>query len=70
VDELITTIAGVAGKKIILNHIPGPVGVHARNFTNDRIRSTGWESKFSLLDGIAKTYPWIKEQAEKAEKGK
>ena len=66
VDELITTIAGVAGKKILLNHIPGPVGVHARNFTNDRIRSTGWESKFSLRDGIAKTYPWIKEQAEKA----
>ena len=66
VDQLIETIAAVAGKKIHLNHIPGPVGVHARNFTNDRIRSTGWESKFSLRDGIAKTYPWIKEQVEKA----
>ena len=68
VDELISTIADAAGKKILLNHIPGPVGVHARNFTNDRIRSTGWESKFSLRDGIAKTYPWIKEQVEKAKK--
>jgi nucleoside-diphosphate-sugar epimerase len=66
VDQLIATIADVAGKKILLKHIPGPVGVNARNFTNDRIRSTGWESKFSLRDGIAKTYPWIKEQVERA----
>ncbi len=65
VDQLIATIADVAGKKILLKHIPGPVGVNARNFTNDRIRSTGWESKFSLRDGIARTYPWIKEQVEK-----
>ena len=66
VDQLIATIADVAGKKIQLKHIPGPVGVDARNFTNDRIRSTGWESRFSLRDGIARTYPWIKEQVEKA----
>ncbi len=65
VDQLIATIADAAGKKIHLNHIPGPVGVQARNFTNDRIRSTGWESKFSLRDGIARTYPWIKDQIEK-----
>jgi nucleoside-diphosphate-sugar epimerase len=68
VDQLIAMIADVAGKKINLHHVPGPVGVHARNFTNDRIRSTGWESKFSLRDGIVKTYPWIKEQVEKAKK--
>ena len=55
VDDLIRTIAGVAGKTIHLNHIAGPVGVRARNFTNDRIRSTGWESKFSLRDGISRT---------------
>jgi nucleoside-diphosphate-sugar epimerase len=68
VDQLIAMIADVAGKKINLHHVPGPVGVHARNFTNDRIRSTGWESMFSLRDGIVKTYPWIKEQVEKAKK--
>jgi nucleoside-diphosphate-sugar epimerase len=62
VDDLIRTIAGIAGKTIHLNHIPGPVGVKARNFTNDRIRSTGWESKFSLRDGLARTYPWIEAQ--------
>lgn len=68
VDELVATIAGIAGKKIHMNHIKGPVGVLARNFTNDRIRSTGWESKFSLRDGLARTYPWIREQVEKAKK--
>jgi len=69
VDELVATIAKVAGKKIQMKHVQGPVGVLARNFTNARIRSTGWESKFSLKDGIARTYPWIKEQVEKAKKG-
>jgi GDP-D-mannose 3',5'-epimerase len=70
VDELVATIAGVAGKTIKMNHVKGPVGVRARNFTNDRIRSTGWESGFSLRDGIARTYPWIKEQVERAKREK
>jgi len=65
VDELVRTIAGVAGKTIHMKHIPGPVGVKARNFTNERIRSTGWESRFSLRDGIARTYPWIEAQVKK-----
>jgi nucleoside-diphosphate-sugar epimerase len=66
VDDLIRTIAAVAGKTIRLNHIAGPVGVRARNFTNDRIRSTGWESEFSLRDGIGRTYPWIEAQVKAA----
>ena len=48
VDQLAQTIADVAGKTIHIEHIEGPVGVKARNFTNDRITSIGWESKFSL----------------------
>ncbi|MCX6564077.1 MAG: NAD-dependent epimerase/dehydratase family protein [Candidatus Aminicenantes bacterium] len=68
VDDLVATIAGVAGKKIHMKHIKGPVGVLARNFTNDRIRSTGWESNFSLKDGIARTYPWIRDQVEAGRK--
>lgn len=69
VDELASTIAAVAGKTVRLNHIPGPVGVKARNFKNDRIRSIGWESRFSLRDGIARTYPWIRDEVEKARTG-
>ena len=66
VDGLVGMIASAAGKTIRMKHIPGPVGVHARGFTNDRIRSTGWESKFSLRDGIGRTYPWIEAQVKAA----
>jgi GDP-D-mannose 3',5'-epimerase len=66
VDELAGTIARVAGKTVRFNHVAGPVGVKARNFTNERITSIGWTSKFSLRDGIARTYPWIKAQVEKS----
>jgi nucleoside-diphosphate-sugar epimerase len=64
VDELARTIASVAGKTVRFKHVAGPVGVSARNFRNDRIASIGWRSKFSLREGIALTYPWIKAQAE------
>jgi GDP-D-mannose 3', 5'-epimerase len=62
VDELADTIAGVAGKKINIKHIPGPVGVQSRNFSNARIYSIGWKSRFDLEDGIRQTYPWIEQQ--------
>jgi len=64
VIELVQTIAEVAGKKINIKHIEGPVGVKARNFQNDLIKSIGWKSSFSLRNGIAETYPWVKAQVE------
>ncbi len=64
VKELAATIASVAGKTIHLRHIEGPVGVAARNFRIDRISSIGWQSRFSLRDGIGRTYPWVKAQVE------
>jgi GDP-D-mannose 3', 5'-epimerase len=69
VDQLATTIADVAGKKIYIKHIEGPVGVKARNFRIDRISALGWKSKFTLKKGIAETYPWVKSQVE-AKRGK
>jgi len=62
VDELAETIARVSGKKINLKHVAGPVGVQSRNFSNARIYSIGWKSRFSLEDGIRLTYPWIERQ--------
>ncbi|HUT96467.1 MAG TPA: NAD-dependent epimerase/dehydratase family protein [Candidatus Paceibacterota bacterium] len=62
VDELAKTIAEISNKKVNLKHINGPVGVKARNFRIDRISSLGWNSQFSLRDGLTKTYSWIKEQ--------
>jgi nucleoside-diphosphate-sugar epimerase len=62
VDELANIIAAAAGKKITIRHIEGPVGVQSRNFSNSRIYSIGWKSRFSLRQGVALTYPWIEEQ--------
>ncbi|MDD5672766.1 MAG: NAD-dependent epimerase/dehydratase family protein [Chitinivibrionales bacterium] len=68
VDELAVTAAEVAGKKIEIRHIKGPVGVQSRNFSNERIYSLGWKAKFFLKEGIAKTYPWIEAQVKAAGK--
>jgi nucleoside-diphosphate-sugar epimerase len=66
VDELVACVAEVAGKRIHIKHIDGPVGVHSRNFSNARIESLGWRSQYSLKDGIALTYPWIEAQVRAA----
>jgi nucleoside-diphosphate-sugar epimerase len=69
VDELAHAVMEVAGKKVQIKHIPGPVGVQSRNFSNERIYSLGWRAKFYLKDGISQTYPWVEEQVRKAQKG-
>lgn len=64
VNELVETVAEVAGKKINIKYIDGPVGVQSRNFSNERIYSIGWKPKVFLKEGIKRTYPWIKKQVE------
>jgi len=65
VDELAATVAEVAGKKVNIRHVEGPVGVQSRNFSNARIYTTGWQAKHFLKDGIAQTYPWVEAQVKK-----
>jgi GDP-D-mannose 3', 5'-epimerase len=62
VDELVKIVSEVAGKNVQIKHVPGPIGVQSRNFSNERIFSTGWQPSFYLRDGIAITYPWIEKQ--------
>jgi GDP-D-mannose 3',5'-epimerase len=64
VKGLVETVAEVAGKKITITYVDGPVGVESRNFSNELIYSIGWQSRVSLREGIARTYPWIAEQVE------
>jgi nucleoside-diphosphate-sugar epimerase len=66
VDELVGTVIEVAGKRVRVKHVDGPVGVHSRNFSNERIYSIGWSAKYPLRDGIALTYPWIEAQVRAA----
>ena len=69
VNELVEAVAAVAGKRIQVRHIEGPVGVQSRNFSNARIESLGWRAQIFLRDGIARTYPWIQKQVEAARSG-
>jgi GDP-D-mannose 3', 5'-epimerase len=69
VDELVAAVAEVAGKRIEIRHVDGPVGVQSRNFSNQRIYSTGWRAKVFLKEGIALTYPWVEAQVKRAAKG-
>ena len=69
VKELIDAVAQSAGKKIHVRWVEGPVGVQSRNFSNTKIYALGWKPKDFLKDGIALTYPWVTEQANKAKKG-
>jgi len=62
VADLVRTVIEVSGKRIRKKYVPGPVGVQARNFSKARIKSLGWRAKYSLKEGVARTYPWIEAQ--------
>ena len=65
INQLVATVAKVAGKTININHIDGPLGVRGRNSNNDLIREKlNWDYGMSLEDGIRKTYEWISQQIE------
>lgn len=68
VNELANTVSRVAGKKIMIKHVEGPVGVQSRNFSNERIYSLGWKANVYLEEGIRSTYPWVEEQVKKRQK--
>lgn len=60
INSLAEMIMGIAGKRVSIRHVPGPLGVRGRNSDNRLIREKlGWEPSESLHDGLSKTYPWI-----------
>lgn len=66
IQALFETVCKVAGKIHGWRPTEGPVGTRARGSDNTLCRKTlGWEPTTSLEEGLAKTYPWIKEQVEK-----
>ena len=63
INDFIDMIAGIAGKTINKNHIPGPEGVRGRNSDNTLYKEKiGWEVSQPLIEGVEKTYSWIGEQ--------
>ncbi len=66
VNDLVATVASVAGKTVRVKHIDGPVGVQSRNFANGEIEKLGFEASYPLRRGIELTYPWVAAQVEAA----
>lgn len=63
INHLAEIIMEIAGKKISIKHIPGPLGVRGRNSDNKLIKlKLGWEPSMKLVDGLKTTYSWIEEQ--------
>ncbi|NMB83851.1 NAD-dependent epimerase/dehydratase family protein [Candidatus Roizmanbacteria bacterium] len=63
INKLAELAMKIAGKKIKIKHIPGPLGVRGRNSDNRLIRKKlHWEPKMKLEEGLKKTYEWVNKQ--------
>lgn len=63
INNMLLMVADIAGKKISIKHIEGPLGVHGRNSDNALYREKiGWEVSLPLREGLTRTYAWISEQ--------
>lgn len=63
INQLAEMAMDIAGKKLEINHIPGPLGVRGRNSDNKLIKKIlGWAPSRPLRNGLEKTYAWIEDQ--------
>ncbi len=62
-NQLAVMIMDIAGKKLSIKHIKGPLGVRGRSSDNRLIqKKLGWKPTTKLKDGLTKTYEWIERQ--------
>jgi nucleoside-diphosphate-sugar epimerase len=60
INQLAEMAMSVAGKKLKIRHIPGPLGVRGRNSDNRLIKKMlAWQPQQPLIEGLKKTYTWI-----------
>ncbi|MEO0982770.1 MAG: NAD-dependent epimerase/dehydratase family protein [Pseudomonadota bacterium] len=63
INQLALTVADIAGKKIDIEHIPGPEGVRGRNSDNRLIQEKlDWSPSQPLRAGLERTYEWVERQ--------
>jgi nucleoside-diphosphate-sugar epimerase len=63
INQLAKMTMDIAGKKLTIKNVPGPLGVRGRRSHNQLIQDKlGWKPSEPLRAGLAKTYPWINEQ--------
>ena len=63
INQLAEMIMDIAGKRLNIRHIPGPLGVRGRNSDNRLVRERlGWAPSRPLREGLERTYRWIEQQ--------
>jgi nucleoside-diphosphate-sugar epimerase len=68
INQLAEMIADIAGKKLTIRHISGPLGVRGRNSDNRLIREKiRWSPSRPLREGLERTYRWIDAQVTTAQ---
>jgi nucleoside-diphosphate-sugar epimerase len=66
INNLARMAMAIAGKKLAIRHISGPLGVRGRSSDNSYIQQAlGWRPATKLIDGMRVTYNWIAEQVAK-----
>jgi GDP-D-mannose 3', 5'-epimerase len=72
-DEMVTinhlaySVMEIAGKKLSVHHISGPLGVRGRNSDNKLIeQKLRWRPSRPLREGLETTYSWIQQQVAQA----
>lgn len=63
INRLAEIVMEIAGKKLTIKHIDGPLGVRGRSSDNKLIKEKlGWEPTEKLEEGLRKSYVWIDQQ--------
>jgi len=69
INDLAKLAMDIAGKKLNIKHIDGPLGVRGRNSDNNLMKEKlGWSPSKPLRFGLEKTYNWINEQVKNSKK--
>jgi GDP-D-mannose 3', 5'-epimerase len=68
INQLAEMAMRIAGKKLRIRHISGPLGVRGRNSDNRLIaEKLGWSPSRPLEEGMTSTYRWVESQVSAAE---
>jgi nucleoside-diphosphate-sugar epimerase len=60
INQLAEFAMEIAGRKLTINHIEGPLGVRGRNSDNTLIKEKlGWVPTKPLIEGMEKLYKWV-----------
>jgi nucleoside-diphosphate-sugar epimerase len=64
VDDMVGMVEDIAGVRLERRYdLTAPQGVRGRNSDNSRIEAElGWAPATSLRDGLARLYPWVRDQ--------